>query len=156
MIGATLRDTANVTMFTAGYRANVVPATAEAIVDCRFLPGRREAFLRELLDVVGPGIDVDWRSLPAVETSFDGKLVDRMTAAILAEDPAAHTLPYMLSAATDAKAFQRLGIRNFGFAPLKLPAELDFTALFHGVDERVPVEGLEFGTAVLHRLLSDC
>jgi acetylornithine deacetylase/succinyl-diaminopimelate desuccinylase-like protein len=156
MIGATLRDTANVTMFNAGYRSNVVPASAEAIVDCRFLPGRRDAFVRELLDVVGPDVEVDWKSLPAVETTFDGHLVDRMTAAILAEDPAARTLPYMLSAATDAKSFQRLGIRNFGFAPLRLPAELDFTALFHGVNERVPVDGLEFGTAVLRRLLADC
>jgi acetylornithine deacetylase/succinyl-diaminopimelate desuccinylase-like protein len=156
MIGATLRDTANVTMFTAGYRSNVVPSMAEAIVDCRFLPGRRDAFVRELLEVVGPGVETEWKSLPAVETTFDGRLVDRMTAAILAQDPTARTLPYMLSAATDAKAFQRLGIRNFGFAPLKLPADLDFTALFHGVDERVPVDGLVFGAGVLHRFLSDC
>jgi acetylornithine deacetylase/succinyl-diaminopimelate desuccinylase-like protein len=156
MIGATLQDTANVTMFTAGYRANVVPSVAEAIVDCRFLPGRRDAFVRELLDVLGPDVETEWKSLPAVETTFDGRLVDRMTAALLAEDPAAHVLPYLLSAATDAKAFQRLGIRNFGFAPLKLPADLDFTALFHGVDERVPVDGLEFGVAVLHRFLADC
>jgi acetylornithine deacetylase/succinyl-diaminopimelate desuccinylase-like protein len=134
----------------------VVPSVAEAIVDCRFLPGRRDAFVRELLEVVGPDVETEWKSLPAVETSFAGHLVDRMTAAILAEDPTARTLPYMLSAATDAKAFQRLGIRNFGFAPLQLPPELDFTALFHGVDERVPVAGLEFGTAVLLRFLSDC
>jgi acetylornithine deacetylase/succinyl-diaminopimelate desuccinylase-like protein len=156
MIGATLQDTANVTMFTAGYRSNVVSTVAEAIVDCRFLPGRRDAFVQELLEVVGPDVEVEWKSLPAVETSFDGRLVDRMTAAVLAEDPTARTLPYMMSAATDAKAFQRLGIRNFGFAPLKLPADLDFTALFHGVDERVPVAGLEFGATVLERFLRDC
>ena len=76
-----------------------------------------------------------------------------MTAAVLAEDPGAKTLPYMLSGGTDAKSFQQLGIRNFGFAPLKLPADLDFSALFHGVDERVPVEALEFGTRVLDRFL---
>ncbi len=156
MIGATLRDTANVTMFSAGYRANVVPSVAEATVDGRFLPGREEAFERELRDVLGPEIEVQSQFLPAVETTFDGHLVDRMTAAIRAEDPTARMLPYMLSAGTDAKSFQRLGIRNFGFAPLKLPADLDFTALFHGVDERVPTEALEFGAAVLHGLLSDC
>jgi acetylornithine deacetylase/succinyl-diaminopimelate desuccinylase-like protein len=156
MIGATLRDTANVTMFDAGYRANVVPSVADATVDGRFLPGRAEAFESELRAVLGPEIEVDSLFLPAVETSFDGRLVDRMTAAVLAEDPGARILPYMLSAGTDAKSFQRLGIRNFGFAPLKLPADLDFTALFHGVDERVPTEALEFGAAVLHRLLSDC
>jgi acetylornithine deacetylase/succinyl-diaminopimelate desuccinylase-like protein len=76
-----------------------------------------------------------------------------MTAAVAVEDPGARLLPYMLSAGTDAKSFDRLGIGHFGFTPLKLPSELDFTALFHGVDERVPVEALEFGTRVLYRLL---
>ena len=52
----------------------------------------------------------------------------------------------MLSGGTDAKAFARLGIRCFGFSPLRLPPELDFAALFHGVDERVPVDALKFGT----------
>jgi acetylornithine deacetylase/succinyl-diaminopimelate desuccinylase-like protein len=75
--------------------------------------------------------------------------------AITAEDPGARVLPYMLSAGTDAKSFARLGIRNFGFAPLRLPPDLDFTALFHGVDERVPISALHFGVRVLYRLLRD-
>ncbi len=156
MIGATLRDTANVTMFQAGYKANVVPSVATASVDGRMLPGREEVFEREVLGLLGPGIEVEWDGLPPVETSFDGALVDKMTSAIIAEDPGARALPYMLSGGTDAKSFQQLGIRNFGFTPLKLPADLDFSALFHGVDERVPTEALEFGARVLERLLLDC
>ncbi|ADJ46395.1 hypothetical protein AMES_4570 [Amycolatopsis mediterranei S699] len=153
MIGATLRDTANPTMLTAGYKSNVIPSVAEAAVDCRILPGRLEAFDRELDELLGPDIEKEWMELPPVETTFDGALVDAMSAAVLAEDPGAKTLPYMLSGGTDAKSFQELGIRNFGFAPLKLPADLDFSALFHGVDERVPVEALKFGTRVLDRFL---
>jgi acetylornithine deacetylase/succinyl-diaminopimelate desuccinylase-like protein len=156
VVGATLRDTANVTMFHAGYKANVVPSSATAAVDCRMLPGREEAFTAELRQILGPDVHMDWDQLPPVETTFDGALVDRMAAAITAEDPGARTLPYMLSAGTDAKSFQRLGIRHFGFSPLRLPADLDFTALFHGVDERVPTDALEFGTRVLLRLLRDC
>ncbi|CAM3094528.1 M20/M25/M40 family metallo-hydrolase [Saccharomonospora xinjiangensis] len=151
MIGATLRDTANPTMLSAGYKANVIPSVAEATVDCRILPGRVQAFNRELDEILGPDIEKEWLELPPVETTFDGALVDAMSAAVLAEDPGARTLPYMLSGGTDAKAFQKLGIRNFGFAPLKLPDDLDFSALFHGVDERVPVEALKFGTRVLDR-----
>jgi acetylornithine deacetylase/succinyl-diaminopimelate desuccinylase-like protein len=151
MIGATLRDTANPTMLKAGYKANVIPSMAEATVDCRILPGRVEAFNRELDEILGPDIEKEWLELPPVETTFDGALVDAMSAAVVAEDPGARTLPYMLSGGTDAKAFQKLGIRNFGFAPLKLPEDLDFSALFHGVDERVPVEALKFGTRVLDR-----
>ena len=153
MIGATLRDTANPTMLTAGYKANVIPSFAEATVDCRVLPGREELFERELDGLLGPDVEREWVSLPPVETAFSGALVDNMASSIIAEDPGAKLLPYMLSGGTDAKAFQRLGMRCFGFAPLKLPADLDFSALFHGVDERVPVEALEFGVRVLERFL---
>ena len=153
LIGATLRDTATVTEFQAGYRANVVPSVAHATIDVRLMPGREQAFLAELAAVLGPGVECEWQSLPAVHTSFDGRLADAMAAAITAEDPGARVLPYMLPASTDAKHFDRLGIRHFGFAPLRLPPELDFTALFHGVDERVPVDALEFGARVLYRLL---
>ena len=156
MIGATLRDTANVTMFNAGYKANVVPSVAHATVDARVLPGREKAFEAELAAILGPDVEAEWDSLPPVQTTFDGALVDAMALAIGAEDPGARLLPYMLSAGTDAKSFQRLGIRHFGFAPLRLPADLDFTALFHGVDERVPVDALEFGTRVLDRFLRTC
>jgi acetylornithine deacetylase/succinyl-diaminopimelate desuccinylase-like protein len=156
MIGATLRDTANPTMLTAGYKSNVIPSVAEAAVDCRVLPGREEAFERELDEILGPDVEREWISLPPVETSFDGALVDAMTASITSEDPGAKVLPYMLSGGTDAKSFQQLGIRNFGFAPLKLPADLDFSALFHGVDERVPVDALKFGARVLDRFLRNC
>lgn len=157
MLGATLRDTANPTMLKAGYKANVIPASAEAVVDCRVLPGRKEAFLREVDEILGPDVTREWISeLPSYETSFDGDLVDAMNAALVSVDPQARMVPYMLSGGTDAKAFARLGIRCFGFAPLRLPPELDFAALFHGVDERVPVEALQFGARVLEHFLNNC
>jgi acetylornithine deacetylase/succinyl-diaminopimelate desuccinylase-like protein len=157
IVGATLRDTANPTMLNAGYKANVIPSTAEAVVDCRVLPGRQEAFLREVDELIGPDVEREWiANLPPVETTFDGALVDAMGESIRAEDPEARTLPYTLSGGTDAKAFSRLGIRCFGFAPLRLPADLDFSALFHGVDERVPVDALRFGVRVLDRFLRSC
>jgi acetylornithine deacetylase/succinyl-diaminopimelate desuccinylase-like protein len=154
IIGATLRDTANPTMLRAGYKANVIPQTAEAVVDCRVLPGRQADFEREVDELIGPDVTREWvTKLDSYETTFDGHLVDAMNAAILANDPNGRTVPYMLSGGTDAKAFARLGIRCFGFAPLQLPPDLDFSALFHGVDERVPVDALEFGTRVLEHLL---
>lgn len=157
MIAATLRDTANPTMLNAGYKANVIPATAEAVVDCRVLPGRLKAFEKEVDELIGPDVSREWIvDLPSYETAFDGELLDAMNAAILAADPDARTVPYMLAGGTDAKHFARLGIRCFGFAPLRLPPELDFSALFHGVDERVPVESLRFGAQVLEHFLRNC
>jgi acetylornithine deacetylase/succinyl-diaminopimelate desuccinylase-like protein len=158
IIGATVRDTANPTMLNAGYKANVIPSTAEAVVDCRVLPGRQEAFEREVDEVLGPDITREWVThLPPLETTFDGDLVEAMGAALRAEDPDARAAPYMLSGGTDAKHFEeKLGMRCFGFAPLRLPPDLDFASLFHGVDERVPVESLRFGARVLDRFLRSC
>jgi acetylornithine deacetylase/succinyl-diaminopimelate desuccinylase-like protein len=154
LIGATVRNTANPTRLEAGYKDNVIPGKASATIDCRTLPGQAEIFLEQLRDVVGPDIEIEHlQQQPAVETTFDGALVDAMAAALRAEDAGARAVPYMLSGGTDAKAFTKLGIRCFGFTPLRLPADLNFSALFHGVDERVPVEGLRFGVRVLDRFL---
>jgi len=154
LIGATVRNTANPTRLEAGYKDNVIPGKASATIDCRTLPGQAEIFLEQLRGVIGPDIEIEHISQQAaLETRFDGALVEAMGAALRAEDPGARAVPYMLSGGTDAKAFSTLGIRCFGFAPLKLPADLNFSALFHGVDERVPVEGLQFGVRVLDRLL---
>lgn len=155
IVGATLRNTANPTMLDAGYKANVIPSTASAVIDGRFLPGQEEEFTRQLDALIGEGIEREWVVKDqAVETTFDGPLVEAMAAALRAEDPAAAPVPYMMSGGTDAKAFERLGMRCFGFSPLLLPADLDFAALFHGIDERVPVEALRFGVRVLDRFLA--
>ena len=157
IIGSTIRNTANPTRLAAGYKENVIPSRASATIDCRTLPGQHEAFLDQFREVVGPDLEVEVvQRQPPLETSFDGDLVAAMGAALRAEDPAARAVPYMLSGGTDAKAFARLGVRCFGFAPLRLPPDLNFAALFHGIDERVPVEGLQFGVRVLNRLLSTC
>ncbi|MFF2813067.1 M20/M25/M40 family metallo-hydrolase [Streptomyces sp. NPDC058000] len=154
LIGASLRNTANPTQLGAGYKVNVIPGEATAHVDGRFLPGYEEEFLADLDRILGPRVKrEDVHADKALETTFDGALVDAMQSALQAEDPIARAVPYMLSAGTDAKSFDDLGIRGFGFAPLKLPPELDFAGMFHGVDERVPVDGLKFGVRVLDRFI---
>ncbi|GIJ46589.1 peptidase M20 [Virgisporangium aliadipatigenens] len=155
IIGATIRNTANPTRLDAGYKENVIPSLATAAIDCRVLPGQEETFLEQLRVVLGPDLDIEYvQKQPGLETSFDGALVEAMIAALRAEDPGARVAPYMLSGGTDGKALAKLGIRHFGFAPLRLPADLNFSALFHGIDERVPVDGLKFGVRVLDRFLA--
>lgn len=153
-IRATLRTTSNPTLLNAGYKHNVIPDTAEALIDIRTLPGDEDAVLAEIADLVGPDIEivVVHRDV-GLETSFDGPLIDAMVSALNAHDPGAPVLPYLLSGGTDNKALSKLGITGYGFAPLKLPAELDFPAMFHGVDERVPLDALVFGRRVLTDLL---
>ncbi len=153
-VEATLADTANTTMFQAGYKQNVVPQTARASLDCRYLPGHGEALLATIRELAGEHVTVHEDIIaPALEVPFGGALVDAMGSALTAEDPAATVLPYCLSGGTDNKALSRLGITGYGFAPLKLPADLPFAPMFHGIDERVPLDSLRFGTRVLGRLV---
>ena len=154
MLGAVLSNTVNPTMLSAGYKVNVIPTEATAHVDARSLPGYEAEFLATLEELIGDGIEVSYLShQDPWETPYDGALVDAMHRSLLAEDPDAIVAPYLMSGGTDAKHFRTLGMRSYGFAPLRLPADLDFTALFHGVDERVPIDALEFGVRVLDRFL---
>jgi acetylornithine deacetylase/succinyl-diaminopimelate desuccinylase-like protein len=153
-IGASFSNTAKPTMLDAGYKVNVVPGEAKAMIDARVLPGFEEEFDTEFNALLGENVRrIDVISDIALETNFDGPTIDLMARTLSEEDPKARTLPYLLSGGTDAKAFARLGIRCFGFIPLQLPRELDFAALFHGVDERVPVDSLKFGSRVMDRFL---
>ena len=148
------RTTTNPTALTAGYKHNVIPDTAEALIDIRTLPGEEEQVLAEVREIIGDDIEiVVMHSDIGLENSFSGPLVDAMVGTLQAHDPGAPVLPYLLSGGTDNKALSRLGIAGYGFAPLRLPEGLDFPAMFHGVDERVPLDALVFGRQVLGDLL---
>ncbi len=156
-VRGTLQDTANVTMARAGYKHNVIPQTATAALDCRFLPGHEEDLMATIRELAGEHVEVevDHRDI-SLDTPFEGPLVEAMIAALRTEDPEAVVLPYCLSGGTDNKALSRLGITGYGFAPLRLPKDLDFAPMFHGIDERVPLEALTFGARVLQRLIATC
>jgi acetylornithine deacetylase/succinyl-diaminopimelate desuccinylase-like protein len=155
-VGSSIRTLANPTQLHAGYKTNVIPGRATATVDVRPLPGDHEAVLAKVRELAGPHVRVEPEHLDiGLEVPATGALVDTMTDVLRAQDPEALVLPYMLSAGTDNKSLARLGIAGYGFAPLRLPADLDFTALFHGVDERVPADSLRFGVRVLDGLLRE-
>lgn len=154
MIGATLQNTANPTMLEAGYKANVIPQSASAVIDGRFLPGLENELNQTIREIIGPDITVETITHDiALEVDFKGDLVESMNRSILAFDPEGIPVPYLMSGGTDNKALSELGIIGYGFSPLQLPSELDFMALFHGVDERVPVDGIKFGVNVLEEFL---
>ena len=157
MIGATLANSANPTMLQAGYKANVIPQSASAVIDGRFLPGFENELSQTIREIVGPDIDIEMMTRDiALEVDFEGDLVEAMCNALLLGDPEGIPVPYLMSGGTDNKALSELGIVGYGFSPLRLPPELDFMSLFHGVDERVPVDGLTFGVNVLENFLENC
>ncbi|WP_347040200.1 M20/M25/M40 family metallo-hydrolase [Glutamicibacter halophytocola] len=153
-VGATLQNTANPSALQAGYKHNVIPGQAEALIDCRTPPDEHEATLEKLAELAGEGVELSMvHEQDSLEVPFAGALVDTMVKSPLDEDPDAIVLPYMLSGGTDNKWLATIGITGYGFAPLQLPAELDFTGMFHGVDERVPVDAIKFGVKVLENLM---
>ncbi|MBS2536852.1 M20/M25/M40 family metallo-hydrolase [Catenulispora sp. NF23] len=159
-IGATLQHTANPTKLEAGYKVNVIPERASAEIDGRFLPGLEQEYFAEIDKLLGPDVTREFSHYDiALEAPFEVPLVEKMMASLQAEDPAARIVPYCLSAGTDNKTFGVMDmgrglIRGYGFVPLRLDPSLDFAAMFHGVDERVPLDALEFGCKVLDRFLT--
>jgi acetylornithine deacetylase/succinyl-diaminopimelate desuccinylase-like protein len=156
MLGATISNTANPTMLEAGYKVNVIPQSASAMVDGRFLPGHENQLQETVRKLAGDDIEIEILTRDiALEVEFAGPLVKAMCDAISGEDSAGIPVPYLMSGGTDNKALHDLGIVGYGFSPLKLPKDLDFFSLFHGVDERVPIDGLKFGVRVLYEFLEN-
>ena len=156
LVSATTKNTVNPTMLNAGYKVNVIPGEASAYVDGRFLPGNQESFLNEIKTIVGEEIDVEAETFDvALEAPFENDLVSKMITSLEKEDPLAKVVPYMLSGGTDAKAMSKFGIKAYGFTPLMLPNDLDFTSLFHGHDERIPIDSLKFGARTMYRFLKE-
>ena len=157
MMGATTQNTANPTIINAGYKANVIPGSATAVVDGRFLPGFEDELAETIKSLVGEDADITIQVRDkALEVDFSGPLVEAMIAAIKSQDPDGIPVPYLMSGGTDNKALSDLGIVGYGFMPVQLPADLDFFALFHGVDERIPVEGVKFGVRALLNFFENC
>ena len=154
---AGLHVTSNPTLLEAGYKHNVIPDRAEALVDVRPFPGQEDEVLARVRELAGPDIEIEIVQIDVgLEEPYEGDLVDAMIASLHRFDPGAPVLPYLMSGGTDNKALSKLGITGYGFAPLKLGPELDFPAMFHGVDERVPLSALRFGRDVLGDFLRNC
>lgn len=153
-VEATLRTNANLTQLKSGYKVNVIPSTAQGSVDIRYLPGEKNFVWEKVNELAGSKVEIQPVNRDvALEVPFSGQLVDQMVSALKAEDPQAVAIPYMLSGGSDAKGISRLGIKGYGFAPIKLPKNFDFAGMFHGIDERVPVESIHFGVRVIARLI---
>ena len=156
---ALLGNTASPTVLRAGNKTNVIPGFAEAEIDGRILPGQtQEDFLRELQEVLGADIELEvMHSLPPVVTKPKESSLYSLIHEVMGERaPEAPVVPFTLQGFTDAKAFTSIGTKWYGFAPIKLPPTLRFADMFHGHNERIPVEGLAWGTQTLMEVVRRC
>ncbi len=157
---ALLSNTAAATVVRAGSKTNVIPGVAEFEIDGRTLPGQTdEDLLRELRAVLGPEVELEIiKSCPPTVTEpVASPLYDAITRQVLAREPDAVVIPYMIPGFTDAKYFSQMGARWYGFSPVKIERNsgIKFADMFHGHDERVPVAGLAWGTEVLDAVVRE-
>jgi acetylornithine deacetylase/succinyl-diaminopimelate desuccinylase-like protein len=154
MLGASLKTTTAPTQMRAGYKTNIVPGEAVATVDCRVAAGTEPEFKAIFASLVGEGISIEWIEAPSVEAAAGAPIMALMQRAISAEDNAGTVVPYVSGGATDAKSLTKLGIDCYGFSPLRLPPNYVFSEMFHGIDERVPVDAVRAGSRILHSFLT--
>lgn len=149
------RNTVSATVLRGGDKPNVIPAEISVILDGRMLPGSTpEEMLAELRSIVGPEPEISYRvDAEPGPAGPDLGLFDTLAAVIRAADPDAVPVPFLMPAVTDGRWFARLGIQHYGFTPLLLPVDFDFQSVVHAADERVPVQAIERGAAMIYDLL---
>jgi len=154
-----LSNTASPTVVRAGNKTNVIPASASVEIDGRTLPGQSEQdFLREIRRHIGDEAVVRvMASQPPVVTPVDTPMFRCLADAIRAHDPAGIPIPAMIPGFTDAKAYNKLGTKYYGFSPVRFePGDgISFAALYHGKDERIPEAGLRWGLRTLYDAVVD-
>jgi acetylornithine deacetylase/succinyl-diaminopimelate desuccinylase-like protein len=150
LIKAITSNTVSLTTMRSGVKHNVIPASAEATLDCRLLPGAdSQAFLRELRSVIDDErVQIDTvldSNTPASPTNTELMSVIEQSVRDHVED--AVVLPSVSAGFTDSRVFRRLGITSYGFIPVLLePAE---AITIHGHNERISVENLRLGCQML-------
>lgn len=148
-----LRNTFAVTQMSGGFKPNVIPAAAEGTVDCRILPGEDPEEVAGRVRGLVRDLDVCVEILFAERPSGSGRgpLFDAVEAAVHSVHPDALVLPYMSTGFTDSRFFRAAGVETYGLMPVLLP-RAEFGRI-HGVDERIPIAGVEEMTWIITALI---
>jgi acetylornithine deacetylase/succinyl-diaminopimelate desuccinylase-like protein len=150
-----LRNTATPTVIRSGEAVNVIPAAITVDLDTRLVPGcSPEDGLRELRAIIGDDVEIETLWFDPGPGEPDMGLFDTLAGVLREADPEGIPVPLMLAGVTDARFFSQLGIQTYGFLPMRLPDEFNFTSTIHAADERIPVEAVDFGTQAILKVLS--
>jgi acetylornithine deacetylase/succinyl-diaminopimelate desuccinylase-like protein len=146
LFDALLHDTLNATIVRGGTAVNVIPAEIQVEMDARLVPGATpDELLEELREVAGADVELAVDRFDPGPSSVDMSAFDVFAGVLREADPEGAPVPMVLSGVTDGRFFARLGIQTYGFLPMRFPPDLDFSALIHAADERVPVGEVAWG-----------
>ncbi len=154
MLEPMFRDTISPTIISGGQQENAIPSEVQVLLDCRLLPGSSQSdIVRQVMSLVGDNAEIYVERYEDGPPTVDMTLMPYLADLIETADPGSKAIPYMVAGGTDAKWFHHIGIDTYGFTPMRLPADLDLMALFHAADERIPIDALNFGTALMHKAI---
>jgi acetylornithine deacetylase/succinyl-diaminopimelate desuccinylase-like protein len=151
-----LRNTVSATVLRGGDKHNVIPAEIHVTLDGRMLPGLTpDVMVDELRSIVGPKPEIEYSLDGAAPAAVDPDLglFDLLAGLVVEHDPTGVPIPFLLPAVTDGRWFAQLGIQPYGFTPLMLPHDFEFQSVVHAANERVPVDAIRMGSAMLYDLL---
>lgn len=150
-----LHNTINATIVNGGKKINIIPSEITLECDGRLLPGETpETMIKEIEKLVGNVAKWEVTTFSPGPQNLDMTLFNKLAEILKQSDPDAIAIPYVLGGITDARYFSKLEIQTYGFTPMILPKEMNFSTLIHNADERIPVESVEFGTNAIYRLLT--
>ena len=149
-----LRNTANPTVIRAGEQINVAPSKVEVDLDGRLLPGYSPEYLiSELVAISGGELELKVIRHDPGPSEPEMALFETLKDILRSVDSDGEPVPILLPGATDVRFFSRLGIQTYGYLPMRLPPDLEFSRLIHGPDESIPVDAITFGTEAIFQLM---
>jgi acetylornithine deacetylase/succinyl-diaminopimelate desuccinylase-like protein len=147
-------NTVSPTVVHASQKINVIPSEVVLELDGRLLPGfTPEDMLNELRQVLGSQVELEVVQFDPGPAEPDMGLFDTLADILRQADPGSAPVPLLLSGVTDARFFSTLGIQTYGYLPMRLPEDFDFSGTIHAADERIPVEALDFGAQAIYQAL---
>ena len=153
-LDALLHNTVNATVVHGGFKTNVIPSDIALELDGRVLPGfSADDFMAELHTLLGDDLPFEIIRHDPGTADVDMSLFPLLAGIVEEMDAEAAVIPSLVGGFTDGRMFTRLGIQNYGFLPVKMPPGVNLGSTIHAANERIPVEGLEFGVRALSTLL---
>jgi acetylornithine deacetylase/succinyl-diaminopimelate desuccinylase-like protein len=151
------KTTITPTMIHGGIKENIIPSECEAVFDCRVLPGQSVDETLSLIKGLLGDLGMDKLSFEIIqmhdgnESTTQTPLYNAITGVLREFEPSCGVTPTLTTGGTDSRFFRATGSVCYGFHPMRPDEPNDMLEKrMHGIDERITVENLVFGTSVFY------
>lgn len=157
---ASLRMTIAPTIIHGGIKENIIPSECEAVFDCRVLPGQTPTEAMDEIKGLMPDADLEKLEFETIQANDSSEspantpLYELIVKVMKEFEPNCSVAPILLTGGTDSRFFRKIGSICYGFQPLRSDMPYgEILKTIHGIDERISIENLVFGTSVLYNVV---